>query len=142
MIRPTGRPPAALARATRGVAAVEFALLAPLLALMLMGILSYGGYFWMAHALQQAANDAARATIAGLDRDERQALARARAATVLSSHGGMSADDAVVALDEQGEVVSVEVSYDASQSVFMRLPLVPMPDAVIRRRAAITRAGL
>jgi Flp pilus assembly protein TadG len=132
----------ALRRCTAGAAVVEFALVAPLLLAMLMGVLSYGGYFWMAHSLQQAANDAARATIGGLDQAERRVLARDRAETMLVQSGGIEPDRTVVALTEQGDIVTVEVSYDASQSVFMKLPLVPMPDPLIRRRAAITRAGL
>ena len=142
MIATAGRLPIGLRRCSAGVAVVEFALLAPLLLLMLLGILSYGGYFWMAHSLQQAANDAARATIAGLDSDERRLLARQRAEALLARNDGIAPGRSVVDLSEQGDIVTVELSYDASDSVFMRLPLVPMPDAVIRRRAAITRSGL
>lgn len=60
----------------RGVAMVEFALVAPLMLLILFGIIAYGGYFWRAHALQQLANDAARGAIAGLTPTERASLAR------------------------------------------------------------------
>jgi len=50
-----------LRRDQSGATAVEFAFLAPVLILILMGITGYGGYFWMSHSVQQLANDAARA---------------------------------------------------------------------------------
>ena len=34
---------------SRGNAAIEFALVAPVFLLFVMGIVSYGGYFWLAH---------------------------------------------------------------------------------------------
>ena len=46
----------AVASDRRGVAAIEFAILAPLLILMIAAILIYGDYFIMAHSIQQLAN--------------------------------------------------------------------------------------
>ena len=40
---------------------MEFAIVAPVLVMLVFGILMYGGYFLMAHSVQQLANDAARA---------------------------------------------------------------------------------
>lgn len=47
----------------RGVAALEFAIVAQLLMILLYGMLSYGFVFSLQHNLNQAASDAARATI-------------------------------------------------------------------------------
>jgi Flp pilus assembly protein TadG len=47
----------------RGVAALEFAICAQLLLLLLYGMLSYGFVFALQHNLNQAATEAARATL-------------------------------------------------------------------------------
>lgn len=71
----------ALARRSRsftadraGVAAIEFAIMAPVFLLILFAITSYGLYFAASHSVQQLAADAARASIAGLSATERQSL--------------------------------------------------------------------
>jgi len=58
----------------RGAAALEFAILAPVCLLFMVGMLAYGIYFGAAHSLQQLAADAARTSVAGLDPAERQSL--------------------------------------------------------------------
>ena len=55
------KPPKGFARSKRGGAALEFAIVAPVLMMLLLGIFVYGGYFLVAHTTQQLANDAARA---------------------------------------------------------------------------------
>lgn len=57
--RKSARP---LVHEERGGAIVEMALVLPLLLALLMGVLLYGQYFMLAHSVQQAANDGARAT--------------------------------------------------------------------------------
>ena len=63
--RPIALIGATLARGERGAAIVEMALVLPLLLALLMGILVYGQYFMLAHNVQQAANDGARAAMRG-----------------------------------------------------------------------------
>jgi hypothetical protein len=60
---------------------------APAFIVVLLGIMSFGGYFWLAHSVQQLANDSARAAVAGLNASERQQLARStqRCRTMSSS---------------------------------------------------------
>ncbi|TIV84131.1 MAG: pilus assembly protein, partial [Mesorhizobium sp.] len=57
-----------------GTSAVEFAMLAPVFILLLLGMVAYGIYFGASHSVQQIAADAARTAIAGLNQTERQAL--------------------------------------------------------------------
>ena len=66
-----------LTRDQSGTSAVEFALVAPLFILMMLGMLGYGIYFGAAHSIQQLTADAARTAIAGLDEPERRSLAQA-----------------------------------------------------------------
>lgn len=59
-----------------GASAVEFALLAPIYLVLLLGCLAYGIYFGAAHSVQQLTADAARVSVAGLDDAEREELVR------------------------------------------------------------------
>src|SRR3546814_11666609 len=54
-----------LLRSERAAAVVEMALVLPLFVALAMGILVYGQYFLLAHSVQQAANDGARAAAIG-----------------------------------------------------------------------------
>jgi Flp pilus assembly protein TadG len=135
------RVPKRLARAERGASAIEFALVAPLFLLMLLGILAYGGYFWRAHALQQVANDAARAAIAGLTAPERDTIARATVTGEIGQLAGLQPGLATVTVREQDDAILVTLAYDARRDVFFQLPLVPMPRPIIERIAAVRLGG-
>src|ERR1700761_8291537 len=75
-----------IGRDERGAAVVEFAIIGPAFVVILLGIMSYGGYFWLAHSVQQLANDGARAAVAGLDANERQQLAQAAITSELQNY--------------------------------------------------------
>lgn len=126
----------------QGVALIEFALVAPIFLMILMGIVAYGGYFWRAHSLQQIANDAARTALPGLTAAEREGLARDIVAREMEPLAGLPAERATVAVHEADDVLTVTLVYDASNDAFLQLGLVPLPDKRIRRTAAISLAGL
>ncbi|WP_419827333.1 TadE/TadG family type IV pilus assembly protein [Sphingomonas sp.] len=121
----------------RGTAAIEFALVLPMLAMLLLGIVGYGDRIFTAQALQQAANDGARAAIGGLDRAERGTLAIAATRTSLTRTGMLDASLATVAIDDDDATFLVRLSYDASARPLMTAGLVPMPGRTIVRTAAI-----
>lgn len=128
---------------TSGSAAVEFAIVGPVLLLMLMGIFTYGGYFLTAQTVQQFANDAARAAIAGLDDEERLAIAERTLRAALATQSHMRGELANVTMQRTGEVLAVNVTYDASEEIYWAVQtLVPTPSPVIRRTAAIRLGGL
>ena len=132
-----------LQRARDGVAAVEFAIIAPLLAVLLMGIVAYGGYFWIAHTVQQLANDSARAAIAGLTDEEREALARAWVEREADDLAPLTRAQTLVRVGRTGAALTVAVDYDASGSVFWALSvLIPMPPETVSRAATIRVGGL
>ena len=60
-----------------GASAVEFAIIAPLFLFILFGLIVFGIYLGASHSVQQIAASAARASIAGLDAQERVELATA-----------------------------------------------------------------
>lgn len=127
-IAPTGLT---LAREERGAAIVEMALVLPLLLALLMGVLVYGQYFMLAHNVQQAANDGARAAIVGLDAADRRAVASRAVARSLQAVEGTHS----VAVSETAEAVTVAVTFTAPQTSLLRSSFVPSPDKVIRARA-------
>ncbi|MGE0827754.1 MAG: TadE/TadG family type IV pilus assembly protein [Hyphomonadaceae bacterium] len=131
-----------LRTASGGAAAVEFALIGPVLLALLMGILSYGGYFWIGHSVQQIANDAARATIAGLDDDEREMLAVQTLEREMAEHTALDIRRADVAVARAGGALIVSVSYNAEGSVFWAFEeLLPMPSSLVERTATIQVGG-
>lgn len=127
-------------RDRRGAAIVEFALALPLLLVLIIGILAYGQYFLVAHEVQQAANDAARATLGGLNRTEREAIARD---SIAASARAGSLDPAVTRSDvaESGNLLTVTVRHDASHIALLNTQILPVPDTLIQRRAVVRIGG-
>jgi Flp pilus assembly protein TadG len=125
----------------RGVSVVEFALLAPLLMALLVGLLGYGQYFLAAHTAQQLANDAARATVAGIDAAERLTLARASVARELAALPELKQATVTTTVEEAPQLVTVKVSLDAAALPLLRSTLVPMPSTTIERRAVMRPGG-
>lgn len=120
-----------LAREERGAAIVEMALVLPLFLALLMGVLVYGQYFMLAHSVQQAANDGARAAIVGLDAADRRAVATRAVGRSLQAVAGTHA----VAVSETVESVTVAVTFTAPRDSILRSSFVPAPGNVIRARA-------
>jgi Flp pilus assembly protein TadG len=143
------RSPLAIGGARRGFAeaqtgstAVEFAIIGPVLLLLMTGIFTYGGYFLTAHTVQQLANDAARASIAGLDDEERLSLARDAMQAGIRNQEFMRGDLSSVELARSGSTISVSVTYDASEDVYWTFQsLLPVPEPRISRRSTIRLGG-
>jgi len=133
--------PSALPRDRRGAVLVEMALVLPLLASLLLGLVCYGQYFLIAHSVQQIANDAARATVAGLTPDERRRIATETATASAGANPEIDSSEMTVAVREHGQTLSVRVTLDAGDRL-MRFPLVPMPSSRIERSAAILVGGV
>ncbi len=127
---------------TRGTAVIEMAIVLPVLLILVMGIISYGDWFLTAHSVQQAANDAARAAIAGLTSSERQQLASSNLQTMMLRGGALKPANATIAVDDDGSTLAVRVSYDASRDPLLHMSFVPTPSSTIQRTAAISLGGL
>ncbi len=125
-----------------GATAVEFALLSPVLVLMLAGITGYGGYFWISHSVQQLANDAARAAVAGLDTTERTSLAQQAVSAEVGGYSSLDASRVTTTLNVNASAMTVSVTYDASGSAFWAMRgLTPMPSTTVVRQAVIRLGG-
>lgn len=134
-----------LGRERCGSAAVEFAILAPVFLIFLLGILLYGIYLGAVHAVSQLAADAARVSIAGINDDERRTLAEKHVKThagnfPLLKQGKVS----VIAgpLSNDPAQFSVSVRFDASDlPVWIAPELFVRPDKIIVRTSTIRRGG-
>ncbi|WP_454278125.1 TadE/TadG family type IV pilus assembly protein [Sphingomonas sp. Marseille-Q8236] len=132
-------PGVRIVRSQRGVAAVEMALVLPVLLSVLLGIVSVGDYFLTAHLVQQSASDAARAALAGLDAPERRTIAIATAQRMLNSTGVLRADRGRIETIEKDNILTVSIQYDASADPLLNLPFVP---ALSRKMTATSAAML
>ncbi len=133
-------------RSRRATSAVEFALVSPLLILLMMGMAGYGVYFGASHSVQQIAADAARSAVAGLTEAERKAIA---ARYIATNAGGypfinptrLRADTHDSAAD--GNQFVVTVTYDASElPIWHLMKSLSMPVTTIRRQSTIRVGGI
>lgn len=124
-------------RRREGAAAVEFALVGPILVLLLIAIVVYGGWFLMAQSVQALASEGARAAVGGLDPAERDGLAR-REVTAAVRGVALDPERTTIEVAEEAGRLRVVVVYDASESLVMALGgMLPRPPVVIRRSAVI-----
>lgn len=122
---------------TRGAVLVEAALALPVLISLLLGVMTYGGWFMAAHSLQQVANEAARASIAGLDESERRQLVDASIANSVLHAGTLDPDLVTVRSAIDGPYFRVTLTYAVEQSSMFRNALVPLPGDTITRDATV-----
>ena len=118
----------------RGSAALEFAIVVPVILMFIFGIIQYGYLYWSLQTAAATAREAARQLIVGTDWACVQAQAQGQAGnpavggaapsvtrTYYDTAGNVSASGPVI-----GGLVKVQVSF---QSLNMRLPFVPVPNA-------------
>jgi len=125
----------ALRNSTRGTAMIETALLLPLFLMLLLGIMIYGQYFMLAHSVQQAANDGARASITGLDAADRRAVAIRAIDRSMHGVGGYRIELRDIAVSETADAITVDLTYRVPEGSLLRNALVPSPGEVIRASA-------
>jgi Flp pilus assembly protein TadG len=116
-------------RGERGAAAVEFALLAPIVLLLVFGIIQYGLYFWADQGGSDAGRDAARLSAVGKPTD--CATFTANVTAPIDSMGNNfditrtytdSDGDGQI---EVGDNVTVTVTFD---SIDLQIPFLPFID--------------
>ncbi len=132
-------------RARSGTSAVEFALILPVLLILVFGIVVFGSYLAVVHGVQQLAAEAARSSVAGLSEAERSSLASGYVTANVTSYPLIAPNHLTVnAATSQSDanVFVVTVNYDASDMFIYSLPsFVPAPPRSIVRAAAIPRGG-
>ncbi|WP_374570077.1 TadE/TadG family type IV pilus assembly protein [Phenylobacterium sp.] len=117
--------------------AMEMACLAPALALLVAGLLTWGGYFWLSRQIQAAADDALAAAVAEINVDAREGKAKAEAERALAASAALGSGTMQVSVVTQPRRLTVLLIYDASRSPMFALGrLMPMPSPMIVRSAS------
>ena len=140
--QPSHRPPRPrawrrLIRERRGAVIIEAAIALPMLIMLLLGVVLYGGWFMAAHSLQQAANEAARAAMAGIDAGERQELVDRSIANSVVNAGTLDANLVTVTTSQDGNYYAVSLNYEIARSGLFSVSLVPLPATTIQRNALV-----
>lgn len=120
----------AFSRDRKGTSAVEFALIAPFLLVLVAAILAYGSIFATSLSLQQMAAETARATIGGLSDAERRSLAQAKLGDISDKFPMLDPARVTFAFDDgvASEVSRLTFSYDMSNHPAYALDkLLPLP---------------
>jgi Flp pilus assembly protein TadG len=117
-----------LAWARRGSVAIEFAILATVMLMLVFAIICFGVQFGARLVATQAASEGARASVAGLTAAERTSLANTAVTNLLTRYGGLASTRQVVVTPVGNPVtrVDVTVTLDISRFGLQRLAtLVP-----------------
>lgn len=126
-----------LFRHQAGSSLIEAAFALPLLILLLMGILGYGSWFMTAHSLQQAANDAARASVAGLTTTERRTLVDQSVVAARPAFPLPAAQTIGITTGENSGYYRVTLRYNLTNApLFAAIP-VPLPASTLERSAVV-----
>jgi Flp pilus assembly protein TadG len=108
----------------------------------MIGIVSYGAWLTAANAVQQAANEAARAALGGLSATERQTLATESVTQSVTGTGVLDPSLVTVSTSQTGSFYSVSVTYDAARSPLFNASPVPLPNGQIRRASVVKLVSL
>lgn len=92
--------------------------------------------------MQQIANNAARATIAGLTTAERTAIANQAVTRGGQAQGSLIAARLGSSVTDDSGYTTVVVRYDAFNIALLRTGIVPVPGTMIERRALIRNGGM
>lgn len=125
----------------QGASAVEFALIAPFMLLLVAAILAYGSLFATSLSLQQVAAETARATIAGLSDAERKSLAEGKLAAISDNYPLLDPDKVTFTFDETAgtQISRVTLSYDlADHPAYALEKLLPLPPSPLTYSLIIT----
>jgi len=128
-----------------GSSAIEFAIVAPLFIIVLLSMVAYGIYLMAAYSVQQVAADAARTAIAGLNNQEREALARDFVSKSALSYAFLDKGDlnVTVGIDNaNSNQFTVTVEYDATKLPIWGLYTYALPAKTIRRFSTVRIGGI
>ena len=127
-----------------GASAIEFAIVAPMLFLILFSLIGYGIYLSAAHSVQQITSDAARTAAAGLDQAERERLVREYLTRSTMNQALLDRAKFTVSVKQDQKdpnQFTVSLDYDASDLPIFNLFTYAMPDPHIRRFITMRVAG-
>lgn len=145
MITADRRRARSLLRCQGGMAALEFALIAPALLMLVFAIIIYSFWFSALLGVRHAATEGARAAMAGLSSAERATLARTRAQAVIDGYGRLLSSSGTPQVDASPDgtgMFRVQVRYDMSGSPLMRYAsFIPMPSTTLSATVTVTNGS-
>lgn len=128
-------------RPRRGAAMVEFAIVLPVLALLVFGMIEYGWVFFKAAQLDQAARMGARVAVrpAATEDEARSAIDEVMKGAFLDKSGyTITISDISV---DVGQPVEVHVDVNYKDNIdLLGMPLMPIPDT-IHGRSVMAKEG-
>ncbi len=134
-----------LIRSRRGTAALEFAIVSPILILMLIAMMLFGLYLTLLHEVQELASSGARASVAGVTPAERNALAQSFISTFVANSGLIIPADLTVQTATIGTPPTsyqVSVTYNLKDTPIPYLgSLINLQDNIIQRTAIVQLGG-
>lgn len=131
----------------KGIAALEFVLIAPALLILTFAIIFYSFYFSAFLAVRQIAAESARASVAGLSFDQRKSLADSRASTIIGAYGSMLSGidpdaDVNSTSDTANGTFTVEVRYDFTKNpIYPYRGILPVPNSTIVGKSVVTNGS-
>lgn len=132
-------------RDAAGTSAVEFALIAPLFIMLLVGLIAYATLFAIENSVQQLAAESARAGIGGLSAAERDTLTHGYIQTNVGAYHFLDPAKMTVTTGAAGNAAmsyQVTITYDMSGSFIFTLgPTFGLPRPVFTRSAAVQFGG-
>lgn len=127
------------------MAALEFALIAPALLMLVFAIIIYSFWFSALLGVRHAAAEGARAAMAGLSATERVTLARTRALAVIDGYGALLSSGGTPDIQAQADgtgLFKVQVRYDMSGSPLRRYAaFVPLPSTTLGATVIVTNGS-
>ncbi len=134
-----------LARDRRGLAALEFALVTPLMLFMVLAMICFGTYLTFIHELQELSSSAARSSVAGLNEAERNSMAQQFIANAVARSAILNPNDLTVQTATSGTPptdYSVTVNYSLKDTpIPMLAQLISVPVGNISRTSTIEFGG-
>jgi Flp pilus assembly protein TadG len=134
-----------LHNARSGVAALEFALVTPILLLMIFAMLAMGIYLMFVHEVQELASSTARSSVAGLNEAERNSLAQQFVANAVANSALLNAADVSLQTTTSGTPATnyaVTISYTLKDTpIPMLASLIAVPLNNISRTSTIEFGG-
>jgi Flp pilus assembly protein TadG len=129
----------------RGVAALEFAIVTPVMMFMVLAMICFGVYLTFLHELQELSSSAARSSVAGLSEAERNSLAQQFVTNFVAQSAILNPNDITVQTAISGSPAmdySVTVSYNLQNTpIPMLARLISVPVSNISRTSTIEFGG-
>jgi hypothetical protein len=128
-----------------GVSAVEFALVAPMIILLLFGLFCFGTVETIYIATQQLVAEAARASVAGLSDSERSQIVQSFVTSNVGSYAFLDPTKITVTsatISNNPSTYQVNLTYDMSGSfIYEFSALLPLPSSQVQRSAVVLNGG-